>query len=223
MNTSGMSYKSCLECRVSAFSLCLIESHISFMFSFGTESWLKKRWRTIRNDYRRITTYNLTHSKKIPMHKMANHLNFLTIDLNGANNMDFEDLKLPRKEAFHITKEMLDGCDINESITFDSISAPKVCDPNLVVETNDAPTNQNGPETGPVHSTKNATERSEKQKNHAQEETETNKIPDTRISNKNAEQRCEDEIFGEFIVAMLKKLPPEEKKRAKKEIMNILL
>lgn len=137
--------------------------------------------------------------------------------------MDFEDLKLPKSEAFHFTKEMLDDCDINESVTFDSISAPKVSEPNLVVNTNDVPTNQNGPETGPVQSTKNAIKRNEKPIKHTQEETETSEIPETRTTNKNAEQRCEDEIFGEFIVAMLKKLPPEEKKQAKKEIMNILL
>lgn len=178
----------------------------------------------MRNDYRRIAIYNLTHSKKVPMHKMANHLSFLTIDLNGANNVDFEDLKWTKAEAFHITKEMLDGCDINESVTFDSISAPKICGPELAVKPNDVPTNQNGPETRPVHSTKNATEKSEKHKMIVQKETETcDETTGTRVNNKNAEQRCEDEIFGEFIVAMLKKLPPEEKKRAKKEIMNILL
>lgn len=35
--------------------------------------------------------------------------------------------------------------------------------------------------------------------------------------------RCEDEIFGELVTAMLKRMSPQDKKRAKKEIMNILL
>lgn len=45
-----------------------------------------------------------------------------------------------------------------------------------------------------------------------------------RISEpKASRERCEDLIFGELVVAMLKKFDTEEKKRAKKEIMNILL
>lgn len=157
---------------------------------------------------------------------MANHLSFLTIDLNGANNMNFDDLKWPKSEAFHITKEMLDSCDINESITFDTISMPKVCDsspktkPNVqpqtsieLIRTYTEPKNQSESE----FNTKNAADSNDKSQNNMKEDTET------RIINTNAEQRCEDEIFGEFVVAMLKKLPLEERKRAKKEIMNILL
>lgn len=36
-------------------------------------------------------------------------------------------------------------------------------------------------------------------------------------------ERDEDSIFGELVVAMLKKMTTDEKKRAKKEIMNLLL
>lgn len=154
------------------------------------------------------------------MHKLASHLNFLTIDLNGASNMNFDDLKRPKQEAFHITKEMLDDCDINESVTFDSISMPKVCDsepvtqpqcPVELVQTHTEPTNQIEPEP----STKTAAESNDKCENNTKEET--------RASNTIAAQRCEDEIFGEFVVAMLKKLPADERKQVKKEIMNILL
>lgn len=151
---------------------------------------------------------------------MANQLNFLTIDLNGAKNMDFEDLKLPRTETFHITEEMLDGCDINESVTFDSISAPKVYRSEATVKSNEETTKRVKLDARPEYSSKNVSEENAIQKNNMQEETET---AETQASKKNAGQRCEDEIFGELIVAMLKKLPPEEKKRAKKEIMNILL
>lgn len=151
---------------------------------------------------------------------MANHLSFLTVDLNGATDINFDDLKWPKSESFHITKEMLDNCDINESITFESISMPKVIKSNIEpqspvksITTCTEPKNQNESK----HSTKDATESNDKHKKSTKEETET------RTINANAEQRCEDEIFGEFVVAMLKKLPVEKNKRAKKEIMNILL
>lgn len=151
---------------------------------------------------------------------MASHLSFLKIDLNGANNMNFDDLKWPKSESFHITQEMLDSCDINESITFNSISMPvsktniEPQSPKILAETRTEPRNQNEPK----HSTKNAAESNEKLKTTKKDETNT-----TCTANSNAEHRCEDEIFGEFVVAMLKKLPLEEKKRAKKEIINVLL
>lgn len=37
------------------------------------------------------------------------------------------------------------------------------------------------------------------------------------------EERCEDTVFGELVTVMLKKLDTESRKRAKKEIMHILL
>lgn len=39
----------------------------------------------------------------------------------------------------------------------------------------------------------------------------------------NEDNRTEDQIFGEFVSAMLAKMQPDDKKKAKKEIMNILL
>lgn len=36
-------------------------------------------------------------------------------------------------------------------------------------------------------------------------------------------ERCEDTIFGELVAAMLKKMPTDNKKQAKRNIMNILL
>lgn len=228
MNANGKKYKIysefkvlCHICNVSFVGI-LINLLVSF---FGIESWLKKRWRTLRNDYRRITIYNHTHSDKAPIHKMANHLDFLTIDLNGANNMNFDDLKYPKSESFHVTKEMLDDCDIAESVTFESITMPKALCPNLAsksnalspssvkIEIHPKETDQNRSE----YSAENAIESNDKPRNTLNEETET------RSTNSNAEQRCEDEIFGDYVVAMLKKLPSEEKKRVKKEIINILL
>lgn len=157
---------------------------------------------------------------------MAKHLNFLIIDLNGANKMNFEDLTRPKSESFHVTKEMLDNCDINESVTFESISVPKVYGsrsvpksnvksklPGKIVETHTEPKDQNEL----AHNARDAGEVNKKNDNHIKEATET------RNANSHAEQRCEEEIFGEYVIAMLKKLPADEKKRVQKEIMNILL
>lgn len=53
---------------------------------------------------------------------------------------------------------------------------------------------------------------------------------DTDVANENyklvtktAESRCEDVIFGELVTSMLKKMDSPNRKRAKKEILNILL
>lgn len=160
---------------------------------------------------------------------MAHMLNFLKVDLNGANKLDFEDLKQPKKASFCITQEMLDNCDISESITHESISIPKVrkLEPKSrdhdgehlpqasdAVRNSDADTVQN---SLPTNNIKSETCSSEKRTNGAASQTEAN----TTASDRN--ERCEDTIFGELVVAMLKKMNAEEKKRAKKEIMNILL
>lgn len=44
-----------------------------------------------------------------------------------------------------------------------------------------------------------------------------------KTGDKRKSERCEDTIFGELVTAMLVKMDPVEKKRVKKEIMNILL
>lgn len=44
-----------------------------------------------------------------------------------------------------------------------------------------------------------------------------------QIVSKTAESRCEDVIFGELVTSMLKKMDSPNRKRAKKEILNILL
>lgn len=150
------------------------------------------------------------HSKKISPHKMANYLNFLTIDLNGTNKMDFEDLKNPKKESFWVTEEMLNNCDINESVNLDSIIMPKIKP--------SAESNSQNAENISNHI--NIMEDEQKASIKKDPENGTNN-PTPFNSGEN--QRCEDTIFGELVVAMLKKLNAEDKKRAKKEIMNILL
>lgn len=49
----------------------------------------------------------------------------------------------------------------------------------------------------------------------------TKDIP--RTAPKTPEERCEDVIFGELVTSMLKKMDSQNRKRAKKEILNILL
>lgn len=151
---------------------------------------------------------------------MANHLSFLVVDLNGANQMDFEDLEHLQSESFCITQEMLDSCDINESVTNDSISIPKLSKTDVVVEPTVASYAYD--RASKVHSKQTYTieksfhnEICVKSANAAN--NEINHITP------GASERCEDTIFGELVVAMLKKMDSEEKKRAKKEIMNILL
>lgn len=159
------------------------------------------------------------HSKKVPPHKMANHLNFFRVDLNGANNMDFEEFKQPKKESFCVTQEMLDNYDINESITLDSITVEKL----LPVESSteyQIPTEQTQPlkECEPISVIQEHID-SDKSTNRETNTTETK----AKFVISSTSERCEDTIFGELVVAMLKKMEPDDKKRAKKEIMNILL
>lgn len=185
------------------------------------ENWLKKRWKTIRSDHRRIIIYNHIHKDKVPLHAMASHLDFLIIDLNGANQMDFRDLEQQKTKSFNVTKEMLDNCDINESVTLDLITIPKVPNNKTANEIgleSDIPakilkTSSSCPpeEQRPVFMTVKTVL------------TDTKSVPQSKMAVTNASERCEDTIFGELVVAMLKKLSPEQKKQAKKEIMNILL
>lgn len=154
---------------------------------------------------------------------MAKYLDFLRVDLNGAKDMDFEELKRRKIESFCVTQAMLDNCDINESVNVDSISVPKF--PRNESEIADVKT-----EIPTVQQSKLPNENeytlSPEQQNTSDTSNHVERIPvdgDKQSGNSSASERCEDTIFGELVVAMLKKMKPEEKKRAKKEIMNILL
>lgn len=141
--------------------------------------------------------------------KWAKLLNFIPIDLNGTSDIIFDDFISNKIEkAFHITQRMLDECDINETVTLETVTKCK-----------------------------SSTEYEEYHSNVSlfHQEVENDTIPKEQYTLKKSlgigridkptasHERCEDSIFGELIVAMLKKLEPDEKKRAKKEIMNILL
>lgn len=143
--------------------------------------------------------------------------------------MDFEELKSSKKETFCITEEMLVDCDIYEDVTHESISMSKL--PKIS-------TTSNIPETQPIIETSENLDKKtqikilKKSSNKTEAPTNVSNVeimdynsskPEAKASNSAPNERCEDTIFGELIVAMLKKMNPEEKKRAKKEIMNILL
>lgn len=143
--------------------------------------------------------------------------------------MDFDDFKWPKSESFHFTDEMLDDCDISESVTLESISMPTVSSSSAmsnavqstsvpeVLAQQMKPTKQFEPEH--CKATKNVMiESSGKSQNTMGDDAETTTVTDSSTDN-----RCKDEIFGEFVVATLKKLPLDEKKRIKKQIMEILL
>lgn len=154
---------------------------------------------------------------------MTNLLNFLTIDLNGANNMNFDDLRWPKSESFHITDEMLDDCDINESVTLESISMPNVCSPRAATKSNAVQSHSplSSTKIEPEHQPNSATIRMN-ESNDSHKNTTADNV-ETSQTGSAVDQRCKDEIFGEFVVATLKKLPTDEKKRVKKQIMDILL
>lgn len=173
-------------------------SNISFikMFSFS-ESWLKLRWQRIFTDYKKTIIYNHIHNKKVPTFKWAKHLNYIPIDLNGTDDIIDDDDFTCTNNAFHVTQQMLDDCDINETVTLETVFSK--CKSNTQYA--------DGMETIP------------KEQHTLNKPREIERISEPKASY----ERCEDSIFGELVVAMLKKLEPEAKKRAKKEIMNVLL
>lgn len=195
--------------------------HFFYIF---TESYLKKRWNKIRNDYKKVKIYNDTHSNKIQHHKLSHQLDFLIVDLNGAHDMKFDDLEQTESEAFCITDQMLDSFDTFSSITIESILSP-----NQKLQENKASREQAKSRKIDRSNSQRRT-RNEKQ---VQKRVGTmngkrksiNEIQDIEnsLETSNSNERCEDEIFGELVAVMLKKMNEEEKKRVKKEIMNILL
>lgn len=212
---------------VRTHKLFIIYSFIQFFL----ESLLKKRWKAMRNEHRKIIAYNHTHSKKVPLHKMAKELKFLRVDLNGASKMDFSDLEKPKTESFCVTQEMLDSCDINGSVTHDTISFQKIM--NMKMPTSQlSPSDQtNGKERSNASNEavpkeiapNDKKEDTIKSKSDYSASNQTNTGAEVSASNSDANNRCEDTIFAELVAAILKKMNPDEKKRAKKEIMNILL
>lgn len=202
---------------------------IFLLFSPFTESWLKKRWKSIRDEHRKIILYNHIHGNKVPPHRLAKCLSFLKIDLNGANEMNFEDFNRPKKESFCITQEMLDDCDISESVTHESISIPKLNKIETVAKIHKIPRQSETQDADRNLDAKSSIEAQTERKNApaVSENKELNGTSqnkyETESSSLDTNKRCEDTIFGELVAAMLKKMNPDEKKRAKKEIMNILL
>lgn len=155
---------------------------------------------------------------------MASHLDFLIIDLNGANQMDFEDLKQSKTTSFYVTKEMLDNCDIDDSVTLDSITIPKVANSKKANEIGlDSDIPAKIIRTYALCPPDIQEEITVETLPHNPLETDTKSVTQSKMAVIDANERCEDTIFGELVVAMLRKMSPLQKKQAKKEIMNILL
>lgn len=184
---------------------------------------------------------------------MAHLLNFLAVDLNGLHRMNFDDLRHEKEVAFIVTQDMIDDCDISESVTMDSISFPKA--PKVIIDSvlhsyhihegihedkvdkegkcDESRTNRSiKNEKANIHNdaihNEAAYEGVRQEANlsaklRANQETAKAAVVGEAIINNQEHERDEDTIFGELVVAMLKKLSPEEKKQAKKEIMNVLL
>lgn len=152
---------------------------------------------------------------------MAQNLDFIVVDLNGASTMDFRELKRPKKESFCVTQEMLDICDISESVSADTISIQKLLKNESAA---DLKTETSSPVKQPPEIAKEIEIIAMKeQRIVVDESTNGDGISHKIETSLSTSERCEDTIFGELVVAMLKKMKPDDKKRAKKEIMNILL
>lgn len=59
--------------------------------------------------------------------------------------------------------------------------------------------------------------------NERQEQSVSSQNNNRAADTPNVDNRTEDQIFGDFVAATLAKMQTDDKKRAKKEIMNILL
>lgn len=128
-----------------------------------------------------------------------------------------------------ITQSMLDSCDINKTITMETISiasenkkikSPQRSDGNESSENKKRKLPRKRNAAKPL--AKNVqTEEQEVCESAKNQTTECKQIDDLITPTPN--ERSEEDIFGELVAAMLKKMPPDEKKRTKKEIMNILL
>lgn len=148
-------------------------------------------------------------------YKWSDQLCFLTVDLNETDDINFDDVNDSKMQSFHVTQEMLDNCDINESVTIGPVTD-----------------NQTDIEYLEYSNLASMAEFEIKNDNCGTEKNiprgkslSTQRIGSAvhkNLSN-STNERCEDAIFGELVAVMLKKLSSEDKKRAKKEIMNILL
>lgn len=184
---------------------------------------MQKRWQTIRDDYRKISIYNSTHTNQIQPHSLADRLAFIPVDINNADEMDFHDLEqISRGEIIQIDESVLIDFDPYPNITIESVRPSK----NVKRKTPSIQQRENGADNNATSCTKNivinatSPQRTLPAKHRKSNEASTEKTE--HVSNQ-SKDRDEDEIFGELVTAMLKKLSGDDKKRVKKEIMNILL
>lgn len=162
---------------------------------------LKRRWQCICDRHRSITIHNRTHTDKVSPHRLSARLGFVPIDISQAHETDFGDLMHNKVARLHIDRSVLDDFDMYPDTTIASIKRQ----PHVVPEMEPSYPDERPPNGIQISSG-------------GIQVTETvEKLPAT------CSGRDEDEIFGELVVAMLKKMGADQKKSAKKEIMNVLL
>lgn len=183
---------------------------------------MKKRWQTIRDDYRKISIYNSTHTDQIQPHTLADRLAFIPVDISNADEMDFQDLEqISRGEIIQIDESVLIDFDPYPNITIESVLPSKNAKRKLPsTQQRENGDDNTGSRTKNIVLIEEAPPRTYAPKHRRSTEASTEKTE--QVSNQ-SKDRDEDEIFGELVAAMLKKLSGDEKKRVKKEIMNILL
>lgn len=192
------------------------------------EAWLKRRWLNIRSEHIDSETKGCDPSLIIDF---LNTTKLKALNQNKA-------LKVT-PGIVYITQTMLDNCDFDNSASFQKISVPiKNENENngeyLQHKVSVTPENRRKkvPKEQPIEKTPISNEHINVEQNQILGETRTEPSP-SKKSIENAEnsnsatkasnERCEEDIFGELVAAMLKKMSPAEKKRIKKEIMNLLL
>lgn len=205
-----------------------MKTNIFLIFFLFLEAWLKRRWLNIRSEHIDSETKGCDPSLIIDF---LNTTKLKALNQNKA-------LKVT-PGIVYITQTMLDNCDFDNSPSFQKISVPiKNENENngeyLQHKVSVTPENRRKKvaKEQPIEKTPISNEHINVEQNQILGETRTEPSP-SKKSIENAEnsnsatkasnERCEEDIFGELVAAMLKKMSPAEKKRIKKEIMNLLL
>lgn len=189
-----------------------------YLFDVFPESWSQKRWLALRLQYinhRMYEIINQQQGKSEIVRKYKDHLSYLESDV--LQMMSLERMAAIGDISLDQHNEEIEFC-----ITEDEINQQDDADPDepfhLFEVLNEEDERYQSEEEVDAESTQ--TDHCKiVVKNECLEEVELN----TKGKRQNKGERCEDTIFGELVTAMLLKMSPENKKRTKKEIMNILL
>lgn len=186
-----------------------------------TESWLKRRWHTLRtnhNDYARNSA-------------LAKQLSFLKKSAKGAKNADGkikDDKQIEEGDEFHVTQEQLDETDSNDlnAMHFDaddeSTESFEEYELTVVDDGDEDEAVSNDSDTKAV-TLKNIVEDVDDDTSEQSPVPASATAQTDKFSVAPKELEYQDVVFGELVSAMLARMTPEKKKQSKKEIMNILL